>query len=64
MGMVVTNIGFADILYQSSVRSSGSINGVLAGPHYNRVWIVHSGTTCYLRPLSHAVYNCAVATVQ
>ena len=64
MGMLVANTGFEDIVYQSGVCSSGSINNILAGLHYNRAWIVHSGTICYLRLLSHAVYHCAVVTVQ
>ena len=56
MGMLVANTGFEDIVYQSGVYSSGSIKGVLAGTNYNKAWIVHSGTICYLRLLSHAVY--------
>ena len=56
MGMLVANTGFEDIVYQSGVCSSGSINGVLAGTYYNKTWIIHSGTICYLRRLSHAVY--------
>ena len=53
-------ISFEDIVYKSGLCSSCSINGVLAGSHYNRVWIVHSGTIYYLRLLSHAIYHCAV----
>ena len=64
MGMLVTNTGFEDIVYQSGVCSSGSINGVLAGTHYNKAWIVHSGTICYLRLLSHAIYYWAVVTAR
>ena len=58
--MLVTNTGFEDIVYQSGLCSSGSINGVLTGSHYNRAWIVHSSTIYYLWLLSHAVYHCAV----
>lgn len=43
MGLLVANTGFEDIVYQSGVCSSGSINGVLVGTHYNRAWTVHSG---------------------
>ena len=64
MGMLVANTGFEDIVYQSSVCSSGSLKGVLTDSHYKRAWIVHSGTIYYLRLLSHAVYHCAVVTVQ
>ena len=62
--MLVANTGFEDIVYQSGVSSSGNIKSVLAGTQYNRAWIVHSGTIYYLRLLSHAVYHCAVVTVQ
>ena len=54
---------FPDIVYQSGYCSFGKINGVLAASHYNRPWIVHSGTIYYLRLMSHVVYHCAVVIV-
>ena len=44
MAMLVADTSFGDIVYQFGVCSSGSINGVLAGSHYNGAWAVHSGT--------------------
>ena len=35
MDILVANTGFEDIVYQSEFCSSGSINAVLAGSHYN-----------------------------
>ena len=34
--------GFKDAIFQAEVCSSGSLNGVLSGSHYNRCWTVHS----------------------
>ena len=34
--------GFGDAIFQAEVCSSGSLNGVLLGSHYNRCWTVHS----------------------
>ena len=61
MGMLVANTGFEDIVYQSGV----SINGVLAGAHYNRAWIVHSGTILLFKDSEsyNTVYHYAVVTV-
>ena len=61
---LVANTGSEDIVCQSGYCSFGNINGVLAASHYNRPWIVHSDTICYLRLMSHAVYHCAVVIVQ
>ena len=33
--------GFEDIVYQAGLCTSGGINGVLTGKHYNRSWVVH-----------------------
>lgn len=33
--------GFEDIVYQSGLCTSGSLQGVLSGSHYNRAWIIH-----------------------
>ena len=40
LGKVVEGSGFEDIVYQESLISSGSLNGVIAGSHYNRSWYV------------------------
>ena len=34
--------GFEDVIFQSSVCTSGSLRGVLSGSHYNRGWTVHN----------------------
>ncbi len=41
IGKYVAGSGFEDILFQTSLCSSGSITGVLSGKHYNRCWTVH-----------------------
>ena len=41
LGMLVKGSGFEDIVFQSNLSSSGSLNGVLSGSHYNRCWKVH-----------------------
>jgi hypothetical protein len=38
----VAGSGFEDIVFQSGVCTSGSLQGVLAGSHYNRGWTVHN----------------------
>ena len=38
MDILVVNTGFEDIVCQSGFCSSGSINGVLAGSHYNSLF--------------------------
>ena len=42
LGKIITGSGFEDIIYQSGICSVGSLNGVLAGSHYNRCWTVHT----------------------
>ena len=39
---LITGSGFEEIIYQSGICSVGSLNGVLAGSHYNRCWIVYA----------------------
>ena len=39
---IVDGSGFEDAIFQTEVCSSGSLNGVLSGSHYNRCWTVHS----------------------
>ena len=41
LGMLVKGSGFEDIVFQSNLSSSGSLNGVLNGSCYNRCWKVH-----------------------
>ena len=42
IGKIVAGSGFEDIVFQSDLSSSGSLNGVLCGSHYNRSWITHN----------------------
>ena len=39
-GKIVKGSGFEDV-YQASLITSGSLNCVIAGSHYNRSWYVH-----------------------
>ena len=41
IGKLVSSSGFEDVLYQADLCTSGGINGVLSGKHYNRSWAVH-----------------------
>ena len=41
LGKTVKGSGFEDIVYHASLITSGSLNGVIAGSHYNRSWYVH-----------------------
>ena len=50
-GKLVAGSGFEDAIFQTEVCSSGSLNGVLSGSHYNRCWTVH----CFCRSLGKAV---------
>ena len=42
IGRIIEGSGFDDTVFQGEVCSSGSLNGVLSGSHYNRPWNVHS----------------------
>ena len=42
LGTLVKGSGFEDVVFQAGVCSTGSLNGVLSGSHYNRCWTVHS----------------------
>ena len=42
LGKLVCGSGFKDVVFQTGICSSGSLNGVLSGSHYNRCWTVHS----------------------
>ncbi len=39
---IICDSGFEDVVFQANICSTGSLNGVLAGSHYNRCWTVHS----------------------
>ena len=43
--MLVKDSGFEDIVFQSGVCTSGSLQGVLLGSHYNRGWTVHNAVS-------------------
>ena len=38
---LVCGFGFEDFKFSAKIYSSGSLQGVLAGSHYNRSWFVH-----------------------
>ena len=40
IGSLVKNSGFEDLVYQAELCTSGSLQGVLVGSHYNRAWAV------------------------
>ena len=42
IGKLVSGSGFEDIIFQAEICSTGSLNGVLSGFHYNREWTVHN----------------------
>ena len=42
LGSIVSGSGFEDIIFQADICSTRSLNGVLAGFHYNCCWAVHS----------------------
>ena len=41
MGKALEGFGFEEIILESGMCSSGSLNGVMTGKHYNRAMIVH-----------------------
>ena len=41
IGTFISGSGFEEIVYQSGLCTSGSINTLLSGKHYNRCWCVH-----------------------
>ena len=52
VGTLVKSSGFEKIISQAGVCSTGSLNGVLSGSHYNRGWTVHTAMTEALERLS------------
>ena len=41
LGMLIEGSGFEDIAFQSGISTTGSLNGVIAGTHYNRCWKIY-----------------------
>ena len=41
LGLLVHSSGFEEIVYQARLCTSGSLNGVMTGGHYNRAWRIH-----------------------
>ena len=41
LGLLIKGSGSEEIVFQSRLSTSGSLNGVNAGSHYNRCWKVH-----------------------
>ena len=41
IGRFVSGSGFEDILFQAGLCSTGSLNGLLSGKHYNCCWLLH-----------------------
>ena len=41
LGLLIKGGGFGEIVFQSGLSTSGSLNGVIVGSHYNRSWKVH-----------------------
>ena len=42
VGSFISGSGFEDIIYQSGLCFSGSLNGIISASHYNRCWNDHS----------------------
>ena len=42
IGKLVQCSGFEDVVFQAGLCTSGSLNGVLSGSHYNRGWTIHN----------------------
>ena len=42
IGSLVSGSGFENVIYQAELCSSGSLQGVLVGSHFNRAWAVHT----------------------
>ena len=56
IGNLVSGSGFEDIVFQAGMCSSGSLNGVLSGSHYNRGWTIHSVLSESLERLSFSMF--------
>ena len=41
LGKLVKGSGFEEVVFQSNLSTSGSLNGVLSGSRHNRYWKVH-----------------------
>ena len=42
MGNLIAGSGFEDVVFQADLCSSGCLNGILSGSHYNRCWAIHN----------------------
>ena len=42
LGMLIEGSGFEEIVFQSGLSTSGSLNSILSGSHYNRCWNIHA----------------------
>ena len=42
IGSLINGSGFQDLICQPKVCNSESLEGVVAGSHYNRCWYIHS----------------------
>ena len=56
IGNLVSGSGFEDIVFQAGVCSSGSLNCVLSGSHYNRGLTIHSVLSEALERLSFSMF--------
>ena len=45
IGNIVAASGFEDVVFQSGLGTSGSVQGILSGTHYNRAWVIHSAVS-------------------
>lgn len=41
IGKIIQGSGFEEIVYQANLCTSGSLQGVLSGKHYNRSWLIN-----------------------
>ena len=41
LGLLIKGSRFEEIVFQFGLSTSGSLNGVIVGSHYNRCWKVH-----------------------
>ena len=67
LGILVKGSGFEEIVFQSGLCTSGSLNGVLSGSHYNQCWKIHEYFAEALERLMLlrfiADYNCNINEV-
>ena len=56
LGKLISGSGFEDIIFQADICSTGSLNSVLSGSHYNRGWTVHGILAEALERLSFKMF--------